>query len=101
MFIGLYYPRDPQTEFCALMADKISDTRFLGGTWIGSGNLTGRDTRLSGELRVTSSETLAFRILTAEIARFRLSHPGITVELTIDNRVFDRLHADSLLCPVF
>ena len=30
-----------------------------------------RDTRLSGKLRVTSSETLAFRILTNEIARFR------------------------------
>jgi DNA-binding transcriptional LysR family regulator len=52
-------------------------------------DLTGRDTRLSGRLRVTSSETLAYRILTPEIARFRDVHPGIEVELTIDNRALD------------
>ena len=32
--------------------------------------LTGRDTRLSGRVRVTCSETLAYRLLTAELARF-------------------------------
>jgi DNA-binding transcriptional LysR family regulator len=59
----------------------------------------GRDTRLSGKLRVTSSETLAFRILTNEIARFRQAHPGIEVELTIDNRAVDlsRREADVAL----
>ena len=42
MFLGLYYPRDPQTELCALMAnDKIEDTRFLAGRWVGSGNVDG------------------------------------------------------------
>jgi DNA-binding transcriptional LysR family regulator len=61
--------------------------------------LSGRDTRLSGKLLVTSSETLAFRILTAEIARFREMHPGIDVELTIDNRPLDlsRREADVAL----
>ena len=61
--------------------------------------LTGRDTRLSGRLRVTSSETLAFRVLTDEIARFRRSHPGIEVELVIDNRPLDlsRREADVAL----
>jgi DNA-binding transcriptional LysR family regulator len=61
--------------------------------------LTGRDTRLTGTLRVTSSETLAFRILTAEIARFRHQHPGIEVELTVDNRALDlsRREADVAL----
>jgi DNA-binding transcriptional LysR family regulator len=64
--------------------------------------LSGRDTRLSGTLRVTSSETLAFRILTAEIARFRAAHPGIEVELTIDNRALDlsRREADVALRAV-
>jgi DNA-binding transcriptional LysR family regulator len=52
-------------------------------------DLTGSDARLSGRLRVTSSETLAFRILTLEIARFRAAHPGIEVELAIDNRALD------------
>ena len=61
--------------------------------------LSGRDTRLSGKLRVTSSETLAFRILTAEIARFRVVHPGIEVELVLDNRALDlsRREADVAL----
>lgn len=61
--------------------------------------LTGRDTRLSGELRVTASETLAFRALTAEIARFRQMHPGILVALNVDNRVLDlsRREADVAL----
>jgi DNA-binding transcriptional LysR family regulator len=62
-------------------------------------DLTGRDTRLSGRLRVTSSESLAYRILTPEIARFRDAHPGIQVELTIDNRALDlsRREADVAL----
>ena len=50
-------------------------------------DLTGRDHRLSGRLRVTSSETLAFRLLTSYLAAFRQAHPGIVVELVIDNRV--------------
>jgi DNA-binding transcriptional LysR family regulator len=61
--------------------------------------LTGRDTRLTGALRVTCSETLAYRLLTAEIARFRDQHPGIQVELTVDNRALDlsRREADVAL----
>jgi DNA-binding transcriptional LysR family regulator len=61
--------------------------------------LTGRDTRLTGTLRVTCSETLAYRLLTAEIARFRAQHPSIEVELTIDNRALDlsRREADVAL----
>ena len=51
--------------------------------------LTGRDTRLTGTLRVTASETLAFGMLTSEIARFRERHPGIVVEVLVDNRVLD------------
>ncbi len=61
--------------------------------------ITGRDTRLCGRLRVTCSETLAFRLLTAEIARFRSLHPGIQIELVIDNRQLDlaRREADVAL----
>ena len=62
-------------------------------------DVTGRDTRLAGRLRVTSSETLAFRLLPAELARFRDRHPGILVELLIDNRQLDlsRREADVAL----
>lgn len=61
--------------------------------------LTGRDTRLSGQLRVTCSETLGLCILTGEIARFRAAHPGIVVELSVDNRMLDlsRREADVAL----
>ncbi len=52
-------------------------------------DLSGRDTRLTGNLRVTASETLAFGVLTGEIAFFRARHPGILVELVVDNRVLD------------
>ncbi len=61
--------------------------------------LSGCDTRLSGKLRVTASETMGFRILTDEIAAFRKQHPGILVELAVDNRVYDlsRREADVAL----
>lgn len=52
-------------------------------------DLTGGDTRLSGKLRVTCSETLAFRGITEDIARFRKTQPGIAVELAVDNRTYD------------
>jgi len=51
--------------------------------------LTGRDTRLAGKLRVTCSETLAFRGITEDIARFRKANPGIAIELAVDNRTYD------------
>lgn len=61
--------------------------------------LTGRDTRLSGQLRVTCSETLGYKILTGEIARFNKLHPGIDIDLSVDNRVIDlsRREADVAL----
>ncbi|MGH8430057.1 MAG: LysR family transcriptional regulator, partial [Solimonas sp.] len=39
--------------------------------------ITGRDHRLSGRLRVTSSETLAYSRLTSHLSAFRRAHPGI------------------------
>lgn len=65
-------------------------------------DLEGKDLRLTGRLRVTSSETLTYRLLTRQIAAFRALHPGITVELTIDNRVLNlsRREADVALRPV-
>jgi DNA-binding transcriptional LysR family regulator len=52
-------------------------------------DLTGRDTRLSGQLRVTCSETLGLKVLTPLIGTFRDKHPGIVVDLTVDNRQVD------------
>ncbi len=65
-------------------------------------DIAGRDHRLSGRLRVTSSETLAYRMLTRHLAAFRQAHPGIVVELAIDNRVLSlsRREADIALRPM-
>ena len=65
-------------------------------------DIAGRDRRLTGELRVTSSETLAHRILVPHLAAFRRAHPGIVIELTIDNRVLSltRREADVALRPM-
>src|SRR6478609_694400 len=62
-------------------------------------DIAGRDRRLSGPLRVTSSETLAYRELTRHLAVFRKQHPGIVVEMVIDNRVLSlsRREADIAL----
>jgi DNA-binding transcriptional LysR family regulator len=67
-----------------------------------SRDLAGRDRRLEGRLRVTSSETLAYRLLTRHMAAFRAAYPGVTVELAIDNRVLSltRREADVALRPM-
>jgi molybdate transport repressor ModE-like protein len=64
-----------------------------------SRHVAGGDKRLTGALRVTSSETLAYSALTSELARFREAHPGIVVELVVDNRVLSlsRREADIAL----
>jgi hypothetical protein len=60
MFVGLYYPRDPQTEFCAL--DEKAERRYLGGRWIGSGTTDGPTTAdcltRSMTLETSSNESL-------------------------------------------
>lgn len=65
-------------------------------------DITGRDHRLCGRLRVTCSETLAYGRLTSHLAAFRQAHPGIVVELAIDNRVLSlsRREADIALRPI-
>ena len=65
-------------------------------------DIAGRDRRLSGRLRVTSSETLAYRKLTSHLATFRRTHPGIIVELVVDNRILNlsRREADIALRPM-
>ena len=93
---GAYAPT-PSGERTAAAAERMEEAALAA-----SRDLTGRDHRLSGRLRVTSSETLAYELLTEHIAAFRETHPGITVELAIDNRVLSlsRREADIALRPV-
>ncbi|MDE1996058.1 MAG: LysR family transcriptional regulator [Rhizobiaceae bacterium] len=58
-------------------------------------SITGQDTRLSGKLRITSSETLAYRILNEVLAGFRRAHDGIEIELLVDNRQLDLLRREA------
>jgi len=58
-------------------------------------SITGQDTRLSGKLKITSSETLAYRILNEVLADFRRKHDGIEIELLVDNRQLDLLRREA------
>jgi DNA-binding transcriptional LysR family regulator len=58
-------------------------------------SILGQDGRLSGRLRITSSETLAYRILNGLLAAFRRDHDGIEIELLVDNRQLDLLRHEA------
>ena len=93
---GSYLPT-PAGERAAAAAERIETEAATLGR-----DIAGHDLRLTGRLRVTSSETLAFRLLTKAIGQFRSAHPGISVELAIDNRVLSlsRREADVALLLV-
>lgn len=93
---GAYLPTEAGTQVAAAAERIEAETQALDRA------VVGRDHRLTGRLRVTSSETLAYRLLTPEIARFRAAHPGILVELIVDNRVLSlsRREADVALRPM-
>jgi DNA-binding transcriptional LysR family regulator len=93
---GAYEP-SPLAARMAAAAERMEDEALALAR-----DLAGRDHRLVGRLRVTSSETLAYRILTPHLAAFRRAHPGIAIELTIDNRVLSltRREADVALRPL-
>ena len=90
---GLYRPTAAGAR-AALAAERMED-EALGL----ARDLAGQDRRLSGRLRVTCSETLAFRLLTPIMASFRAAHPGVVVELVVDSRVLNlsRREADVAL----
>lgn len=90
---GLYAPTSSGERMAAAAERVETETAALDR------DLLGADLRLSGRLRVTCSETLAYALLTPCIAEFRTAHPGITVDLVIDNRVLSlsRREADVAL----
>lgn len=93
---GVYQPTTAG-ERMAAAAERMEDETLALDR-----EIAGRDHRLGGRLRVTSSETLAYSLLTRHIAAFREAHPGIVVELAIDNRMLSlsRREADIALRPV-
>ncbi|MBB3141051.1 LysR family transcriptional regulator [Halomonas organivorans] len=63
--------------------------------------LAGRDLRLSGTLRVTTTDTLLMGLLSPILADFRQRHPAIELEIAVSNQLFNlsRRDADLALRP--
>lgn len=55
----------------------------------------GRDTALSGTLRVTTTDTLLAGLLAPIFNRFRQEHPKIELEVTLSNQVFNLSERDA------
>jgi DNA-binding transcriptional LysR family regulator len=90
---GVYQPT-AEGERVAATAERVETEADALSREVG-----GSDQRLTGALRVTSSETLAYSVLTEQLAWFRAAHPGIVVELVVDNRILSlsRREADIAL----
>lgn len=57
--------------------------------------VAGRDLRLSGSVRVTTTDTLMMGILSPCLADFRAEHPDIALEVAISNRLFNLSQRDA------
>jgi DNA-binding transcriptional LysR family regulator len=57
--------------------------------------LAGRDLRLSGTVRVTTTDTLMGSILPEILAEFRTVHPGIALEIALSNAMFSLSKRDA------
>ncbi len=57
--------------------------------------LAGQDLRLSGTVRVTTTDTLMASLLPALLASFRAAHPGITVEVAVSNLMLNLTRRDA------
>ena len=63
--------------------------------------LAGRDSSLSGSLRLTAPDDIALDLLLAPLADFRAAYPGVALEVVIDNRMLSltRREADLAVRP--
>jgi DNA-binding transcriptional LysR family regulator len=57
--------------------------------------LAGQDLRLSGTVRVTTTDTLMASVLPEILAEFRESHPGIQIEIAVSNLMFNLTKRDA------
>jgi len=60
-----------------------------------SGMGRGEDSQLTGSVRVTASEVVSVEVLPPILARLRESHPGITIEVAVSNRIENLLRRDA------
>ncbi|MDR5905620.1 LysR family transcriptional regulator [Franzmannia qiaohouensis] len=57
--------------------------------------VVGRDLRLSGTMRVTTTDTLLMGLLSPIFADFRREHPEITLEVAVSNQLFNLSQRDA------
>jgi len=57
--------------------------------------LAGQDLRLSGTLRITTTDTLMASVLPEVLAEFRAAHPGIIVEIAVSNAMLNLTKRDA------
>jgi DNA-binding transcriptional LysR family regulator len=60
-----------------------------------SGMGRGADAQIRGTVRVTASEVVSVEVLPPILVRLRDSHPGITIELDVSNRIENLLRRDA------
>ncbi|WP_373986872.1 LysR family transcriptional regulator [Duganella sp. BuS-21] len=60
-----------------------------------SGLGRGAEAQLQGTVRVTASEVVSVEVLPPILARLRASHPGLTIELAVSNRMENLLRRDA------
>jgi DNA-binding transcriptional LysR family regulator len=60
-----------------------------------SGMGRGADAQVSGTVRVTASEVVSVEVLPPLLAKLRDSHPGITIQLAVSNRIENLLRRDA------
>jgi len=61
----------------------------------------GRDSLVTGSVRVTSTEALAFQVVAPAVASLRQAHPGLQVDLTVGVRSLDIARRDADLAVRF
>lgn len=57
--------------------------------------ILGDDLRLEGTLKITTTDTLAGGLLGPVLAKFRARHPGIVLDLIVDNRALNLMRRDA------
>lgn len=84
------YAPTPAGEDLAATATRV-ETEVLGA----ERRVVGRDLRLSGTVRVTTTDTLLMGLLSPIFAEFQRAHPEITLEVAISNQLFNLSQRDA------
>lgn len=60
-----------------------------------SGMGRGENQQIQGTVRITASEVISIEVLPAMLVRLRATHPGISIELDVSNRIENLLRRDA------